>query len=338
MKAIEIRSRFERMVERLFGLYDHEAMSTQNADLVPIEKNYGIPVVAELDSSEPPLLFRKPTSTQVRAFAPILSAELNLYTPEIIRRSKVERIVLASELVDHGNEISGLAMLGFFIVDSLFIDLNDARDDFWGRKTIHHELYHAIDFNDTWYHYMDREWRQLQGKDYTYVRRIDFHGVAPTDKRGFMSNYSATALAEDKAELFEHMMTEYHRVQERCKRDPVIARKVEKMKELLDDFCSDFNEAFWERINERSQLLARGLHDAKGHLLQPAPATVSVVSHGRYLVWQVLIDDKVLCKRLYFYTYNKLRNALQRMHASAIPDKEEIKKGPVSVTIAQLES
>ena len=70
-----------------------------------------------------------------------------------------------------------------------------------------------------------------------------------TDKfPGFLTEYSTTAVEEDKAEVFAHLIVHAVHVGERTERDKVLDAKVGRMKKLLGTFCGAMNAEFCEKV------------------------------------------------------------------------------------------
>jgi hypothetical protein len=70
-------------------------------------------------------------------------------------------------------------------------------------------------------------------------------------KPGFLNQYSTTAVAEDKAEVFAFMIVEPKYVDAKVQTDPFLKAKVARMRELLADFCPEVHRAFWAKVKLR---------------------------------------------------------------------------------------
>src|SRR6202011_406979 len=91
-----------------------------------------------------------PAAAQLQKVIEPLVFELSLYPREVLRRTRIEQIILCNGLWISEKRAAGTLKVGLHFVDTLFLDVQAFRDDQFGRHTIHHELFHAIDFRDTW--------------------------------------------------------------------------------------------------------------------------------------------------------------------------------------------
>jgi hypothetical protein len=200
--------------------------------------------------------------------------ELSLYPHEALRRTRIEQIVLCHNLLISQKRAAGTLKVGLHFVDTIFLDVQAFREDKFGRHTIHHELFHAIDFRDTWEGLVDSDWHKIQGKEYSYeldgavqfyilksrdpedIERpkfddpYDWLTAKPSSTPGFLTEYAKYSAVEDKAEVFSHMMASYREVMERAAGDRILHGKVERMKALLLHFCDELDDSFWQRISD----------------------------------------------------------------------------------------
>ena len=65
---------------------------------------------------------------------------------------------------------------------------------------------------------------------------------------GFVNHYSTTGVEEDKAELFAIMIVAPDYIGERVQTDSVLRAKSKRMKILLQEFCPDMSDVFWNFI------------------------------------------------------------------------------------------
>ena len=68
----------------------------------------------------------------------------------------------------------------------------------------------------------------------------------PSDWPGFLDWYSTSGVEEDKAQVFAYMVVHGDLVAQRAAIDDVLRAKVDRMIELLQQFCPEMNAAFWE--------------------------------------------------------------------------------------------
>lgn len=257
----------DHALKRLIGL-ENALPTTQHADLAELGKRYGLVVVTDARNEDHSVTFEPSTPAQQQACSRLLSEELTLYTPEVIRLSQLERLIICTNLRADGDRANGLAQVGRFVVDTLILDA-DHVDAHWEQScaTLHHELFHAMDYRDDTQHYLDPEWRKLNGPEYryndalqfsageyysdaVYFPRFDFRHLEDVPK-GFLNQYATQSVHEDKAVLYSWLIVRYRELERICAEDEIVARKVAYMKMLLEKFHPSFDDAFWDRIASR---------------------------------------------------------------------------------------
>jgi hypothetical protein len=173
----------------------------------------------------------------------LVASELSIYSPTLIRRCRLSQIVLCSNLKTKIGKSSGCVLSNG---ETLLLDVGSFEDNWrYGRLSVHHELFHAIDHNDDALGLLDPWWESLNAPGNVYSNELTENKLS--DQPGFISTYSRHAVHEDKAELFCHLIVNYGNVEKRMRRDAVIARKVERLKELLYRFSNEFDESFWHK-------------------------------------------------------------------------------------------
>jgi hypothetical protein len=268
----DLESAFERCFLKLLGTYEAQPEPTTDPILVALGRRIGIKFITtdSLDCSD--LSYETPTHSQLQKVIDPLVFEVNLYPREALRRTRIEQIILCNNLLINKKRAAGTLKVGLHYVDTIFLDVQAFREDQFGRHTVHHEIFHAIDFRDTWEGLVDADWHKLQGEDYSYelddavqfyvlkrrdpkeIERpkfddpYDWLTAKPSLTPGFLTEYAKYSAVEDKAEVFSHMMASYLGVMKRSAHDAVLSRKVERMKRLLLHFCDELDESFWQRI------------------------------------------------------------------------------------------
>lgn len=186
----------------------------------------------------------------LESYLPIFASEWSLYPVELIRRTRLQRIILCTGLSFAGQARTAIPD---FARNDLYIDVARGRhSEQYTRKVIHHEFFHIIDYRDDGSLYADERWSALNPLGFHYgtggKNAQNDATVSLLDGRlqGFLNRYSMTAVEEDKAELFTHMIVNGRMVEERAKKDKVLQSKVERMKELVRQFCPRMDEQFWE--------------------------------------------------------------------------------------------
>ena len=62
---------------------------------------------------------------------------------------------------------------------------------------------------------------------------------------GFLTRYSTSAVEEDRAELFSHMIINYQYVEEKSNLDVILKAKVAYLQNEIANVCSDIDYHFW---------------------------------------------------------------------------------------------
>lgn len=262
----------ERCFAKLLGVYDLQPAETTDPQFLELGKKYGIKFVTDdqLDCSD--FSYQKATEQQYQRSKELIIAEFSLYPKEAISKTRIEQVIFCSNLIVSNKRAAGTLKVGLHYVDTLFIDLSQFGNELHGRRTIHHELYHAIDFRDTWHGYVDADWRRIQGEDFKYEfdAAAEMHrqlGENPQDAMprefddpynrmsvkesptpGFITDYARYSAAEDKAEIFCHLMVSYKKVMRRAATDAILDRKVKRLKEVLVQYIPEMDDKFWKKI------------------------------------------------------------------------------------------
>jgi len=261
----------ERCFCKVMGVYEVQPAETGDERLLSLGRKYGLKFVTDDSLDCYDLTYARPTSVQVLSTRDMIVEELSIYPEEAIEKSRIEQVVLCNDLVVSKKRAAGTIKVGLHYVDTLFIDLGELNiDKMHGRRTIHHELYHAIDFRDSWHGFVDPEWEALQGKNFRYAfdAAAELHrwlhnpnSVNPRDfddpyhrmttrgssVPGFISDYARYSVSEDKAEVFCYLMASYDYVMQKASQDVILKRKVERMKEMLQAYIPEFDAAFWRK-------------------------------------------------------------------------------------------
>jgi len=180
-----------------------------------------------------------------------LRKEFAKYPPELLRRAGVKRIVLCKELKKQSTRIAGIAVeqTGSIYVDST----TKIGDESHRRRTLHHELFHFIDYalGDVMHRPI---WEAVNKGGPAYGSPAPPPKSGPRNwashpALGFVSDYSLTALPEDRAELFAALMTNNLTLRLLVQRDFNLATKVKILKDELVQFCPQADDAFWARMS-----------------------------------------------------------------------------------------
>ena len=261
----------ERCFAKVLGVYELQPAETSDPALLSLGQRLNVKFVTDdhLDCID--FSYDQPTPEQLHSARSIIIEELSVYPREVFEKTQIEQIILCTNLVIDRKRAGGTLKVGLHYVDTLFIDLTDlSSGSIHGRRTIHHELFHAIDFRDTWHGYVDADWTRIQGDSFRYEfdAAAELHrlmgdnpqeilprefddpynrmSTSESDTPGFITDYARYSAAEDKAEVFCHLMVSYKYVMKRAAKDKVLKRKVERMKELLLVYIPEMDETFWK--------------------------------------------------------------------------------------------
>jgi len=262
----------ERCLVRWLGGYELQPKETKIPELITMGAKYGIKFVTDDKIDFRDLAYDAPTKVQLTNALPTVIGEISLYSPAIIQNTSIEQVILCRNLHMYSKQAGGTLKIGFPNVNTIFIDISHYSQFPYFNRTIHHELFHAIDFRDTLMGYVDTDWHKLQGPEFTYelsraatLHRYMGHDpneptnrafedpynwlfASPSDSPGFVTEYAKYSEIEDKAELYSFLMVSYRDVLKRCGTDLALKRKVDRMKKLLSSFCTEYDDAFWQRI------------------------------------------------------------------------------------------
>lgn len=208
-------------------------------------------------------IVRKPQSWQGRGYkveiqAPDLAAltkyeklfvmEWSRYPASLFQKAKVTRLVIGSRLAMNGQF---RAAVPAFETGTMYYDaeMGNHRPDYQ-RVVIHHELFHMIDQRMGQMR-RDPEWLALNPPDFKYgsgghnVR--DLGAGELTDKLpGLLTPYAGSAVEEDKAELFAHLLVSPNFVSNRTNKDSVLDKKIRLLKRRMSTFDPNLNDDFWQ--------------------------------------------------------------------------------------------
>jgi hypothetical protein len=120
-------------------------------------------------------------------------------------------------------------------------------------NNIHHEFFHYWDIRDDNNLSPDPAWSALNPANFQYGAGGRFARGPEvinwtTTNPGFLNGYSLAGVDEDKAEIWGALMAHSSELQTRMSSDPVIARKVELIKQRAQSFCPEVNASFWQRV------------------------------------------------------------------------------------------
>lgn len=196
-------------------------------------------------------------AAQLAAYTHLFVPEFALYPTQMVKRARLRRIILCRDLSFAGQLRTAIPD---FENDTLYLDIvRGVENTSYVRKVIHHELFHIIDYRDDGVLYGDDRWVALTPPPFKYGRGGKFAqdisetATLTTKYPGFLNHYSTTGVEEDKAEVFANLIVDAEYVADRVKTDAVLRAKVERMKELLAEFCPDVDTTFWGEVDRRNR-------------------------------------------------------------------------------------
>ncbi|MCC7529163.1 MAG: hypothetical protein IT342_11600 [Candidatus Melainabacteria bacterium] len=225
-------------------------MTTQEEIILAFKKKFGVSIVADKNRLDIDIGYNRADEEKANRYVEsFLGNELSIYSNNVLKQSRLSRIVLCNDLASLGKKVAGLADLQWlgltwFFGNQILIDVAYPLNTY-ARLVIHHELYHLIDSVDDFNGLYDNAWKKLNSPKFKYNADL------PPDSKasafaGFISTYSMQAVHEDKAETFAHMIVDYKGIEKLAKKDFVLKSKIRRMKELMKTFSSEFDDDFWQ--------------------------------------------------------------------------------------------
>ncbi|HTQ11001.1 MAG TPA: hypothetical protein VMI31_13075 [Fimbriimonadaceae bacterium] len=199
---------------------------------------------------------RPASAAQLAAYERIFVKEWSRYPASFIVKSAVHRIVIGVHL-SMNDQLR--ASVPAFDGDTMYYDAAlGARSAHYQRIVIHHEFFHLVDDRmKVIYH--DPEWEKLNPPGFKYgqggakMRRSGVGELTDTIP-GFLTRYGTSAVEEDKAELFAHMIVDGPYVRQREGADPILAAKIGLLEKRLAAFDPNMGPKFWKKIPGWSDL------------------------------------------------------------------------------------
>lgn len=217
-------------------------------------------VVSSVDSELAEMEFKirasDPSASALRTYAPWLRERLEPYPDAAFACAEVAQLIIVSGLRLPGARVRGYralttggarrAAVPASREQALIYDLSYSTDDKYNQSVFHHEYFHMLDAARDSKYWIDEEWTELNPPDFSYgsggahTSRFVNYGIADESVTGFVTLYATTAVAEDKAEIFEFLMTSPDVIRQRSSVDPVVAAKAALVRARLDESCPGF--------------------------------------------------------------------------------------------------
>ncbi len=241
-----------------------DSMNSTEETIQEIFNVYGVRVVTELERNGLFIACRPADEKICQQYLHnILAKELSIYPPSVIKKSKVNEIILCRDLVSGGERRGGLtcaAWLGSlglsFARNKIYVNIGVGGNKLYKQGVVHHELFHMIDYFDDFNGHFDNQWKSLNRPGFIYHKDI-INTARAKPQSGFISEYAMDAVWEDKAEVFTHLIVDYKGTERLALTDKILRTKVLRMKELLRSFSREFNDDFWHNRARESRDFAR---------------------------------------------------------------------------------
>ena len=217
------------------------------------------------------------THEDVAAFLRHLEFEFSVYSPAIIARSGLKRVIVSGRLVLNGVEFGGMTDLDsrtiYFNAEGVAANRDSCK------QIVHHEMYHLLDKADA-RDVRDPRWERLNGPDFRYGTRgdavqlggdgrgYDRDGRSP----GFPNLYATASKAEDKATVFALMLAEPGALEAQAAFDPVLRAKIAEIRSRVDRMAPAESGRFWGEVR---------IHNDLGEVGRRATPRVAQTTPGR---------------------------------------------------------
>lgn len=167
----------------------------------------------------------------------VVADQLALYPGPLLKRIGLARVVLCT-----GLRFEGTTCPAFADVERgrLYLNLDGAPDAGVVARTVHHEVFHQVDYADDRRLDADPLWEALNPPGFRYTGDPERLVADPdatrldADRAGFLNRYATSSPAEDKAELYSYLVVDPAMVRGRADGDGVLRRKVERLRATLD--------------------------------------------------------------------------------------------------------
>jgi hypothetical protein len=165
--------------------------------------------------------------------------EIRLYSDTLLRRIKLRQIVLCEGLSFNTTQCSSFTDVEH---GSIYMNVQAELDDERIRWTIHHEIFHQLDYAGDSRLDPDPTWESLNPIGFRYAGDVERLQADPAEGqrdpgiKGFFNRYATTSPTEDKAELYALLVVDPEGVRRRLEADVIRRRKVVRIREMIDAF------------------------------------------------------------------------------------------------------
>ena len=178
-------------------------------------------------------------ATVVKLYREVCADALGVYARKFFGEIRLRKIVLSRRLsVDR----TGCGAFADVEHGMLFISLDSGPPGGFLKRTLHHEIFHFIDFAEDDRLDEDRTWSALNPVGFLYGSgggsMVNDPDAGRLDESlvGFVNRYSTSGLAEDKAEVYACSIFDPSWMKRRASTDSILGRKVERIKASLRRF------------------------------------------------------------------------------------------------------
>ena len=167
----------------------------------------------------------------------LIDEQLGHYPTALSERIGLKQIVLCKNLTFESAPCNAFADVERGV---LYLCVDGGFDADQIKKTLHHEIFHQVDFADDRSLASDPRWEALNPPGFSYSRDSQRLQADPSASLlddslpGFLNRYSTSSPAEDKAELYSFMVVDPETVRRRASEDDVIRRKADLIRAALD--------------------------------------------------------------------------------------------------------
>lgn len=184
------------------------------------------------------------------SYQDLLTAELGRYPASLFAKVGLKKIMVVSNLRVLGQPRAAVPdrEKGWFWLDAEVA----RRIPKYGRHVLHHDFFHMVDASLPEPKQIEKEWSSLNPVTFRYGKGGWFMqsgnvGALREDLAGFLDEYATSAIEEDRAEVFGHLLMSSSFVRRRIGVDGILAEKVRLIKAQVSNFCPEIDLAWWKR-------------------------------------------------------------------------------------------
>ena len=198
------------------------------------------------------------TNSDLDCYTPLLFMEFWIYGKSFIKQSNLKRINLVHNIEytnsEYTQERAGCPE--YETSKSITFAIHE-KNLAYIRIVLHHELFHYIDYADD-FNYDDEGWEELNYKGFEYGEGGDSEREwikLEKNQKGFINHYSTTALEEDRAEIYQYLIS--------CpdealnNNDIIVSKKAKRIQNFLNNFdkegVGNMKNNFWNNLIDYRQ-------------------------------------------------------------------------------------